>query len=412
LARIFVSYASRDRELAARIADMLKAQGVDLFLDTAISSGEEFSSRLQRELRAAEFVVALFTPAYIHSRIATYEARAAREMGRLIPVVFGGAADQLPSEFRDLPYIDGESPDWETKLRTLVERRLSGLTDPDVWSAPNLSEEVTKASTIRQPKQARHIGTLLRQDIRIQSLAWLSIGGAAVTLAGNLDAFLVLANWVEWISVNWNKLITWFWNFVIPFDIRVLPEDAVIFTFLAILFFNLLVTSADRERNVAVRKFDVLYLVLLVGVTAYIALIGFIHELDHEQIGLTDFVIDPVVSPITGRVPPAVENTIEFAAMTGVASIVLVIFYVPIAFILAIRPNVRAFGTRLQNILVLLALIALSNQVSLSLQSREWQDLFRTVDSDGGTNHADIFPRTQLYSPLQAEVFPPAQRLQ
>ena len=69
MARVFVSYASADRECAGRLHQWLVAAGHEVFLAQdlrdGIVGGEHWRSRLHERLRWADAVVCVLTSAYI-----------------------------------------------------------------------------------------------------------------------------------------------------------------------------------------------------------------------------------------------------------------------------------------------------------------------------------------------------------
>jgi hypothetical protein len=64
LYRVFVSHAARDRWIAERIADLLRARGARPFLDVYdIEKGDDIPESIRRELNRCDELVALFTSA-------------------------------------------------------------------------------------------------------------------------------------------------------------------------------------------------------------------------------------------------------------------------------------------------------------------------------------------------------------
>ncbi len=367
-AAVYLSYTSQDRDTAQRVVAELRQAGFDIWWDQDIRAGEEFQSRIQRELRDADYIVALVTENYLHSRIVGYEAAAGYEAGKLIPITFGGA--RLKPPLNQLTAIDGDREDWPLKLVNALRARKA---------PPSAVRPPARQRSRSGERSGPRIGTLALEEVRVQLFYWLGVGGAVITLAGNLDAFLILAAWIDWINEHWSELITWFWNFIIPFDLHILPEDAVIFTFLVIMFFNLLLTSADQGRNVAAGLTDVLVLLLAVVVAAYIAFVGFVVEFDSNHSGVTDFLMGPLVSFAREALSSGFEAPLLFLGMSFIGVAALGFCYAPVALVFSMRPNIRAFGARLWRILLGVGLVALANQVSLSIQSQNWGDLLRTA---------------------------------
>lgn len=91
MARVFVSYASRDRPTATIVEERLRADGHDVFLDhdvvAGIRVGEEWKRRLHSELRRADAVVALVSTASLTSSWCLAEIGIADALGcRIVPI--------------------------------------------------------------------------------------------------------------------------------------------------------------------------------------------------------------------------------------------------------------------------------------------------------------------------------------
>ena len=85
VARIFVSYASEDREYADRLHQWLDGERHEVFLDQdlrdGIALGEEWEQRLHERLRWADAVICVVTSAFLASTWCTYEVASARARG-------------------------------------------------------------------------------------------------------------------------------------------------------------------------------------------------------------------------------------------------------------------------------------------------------------------------------------------
>jgi WD40 repeat protein len=92
VARVFVSYASPDRECAAQLRQWLVAEDHEVFLDrdpgNGIAVGEEWDKRLHERLRWADAVVCVVTSAAVASTWCTAEISIALSRGsRVLPVL-------------------------------------------------------------------------------------------------------------------------------------------------------------------------------------------------------------------------------------------------------------------------------------------------------------------------------------
>jgi WD40 repeat protein len=105
VARVFISYASADRECASQLHEWLVAEGHQVFRyqdpDDGIAIGEEWAKRLHERLRWADAVVCVVTSAAATSTWCTAEVSIAKSWGiRLLPVLAEpeGLHPLLPSE--------------------------------------------------------------------------------------------------------------------------------------------------------------------------------------------------------------------------------------------------------------------------------------------------------------------------
>ncbi|MDQ3760718.1 MAG: toll/interleukin-1 receptor domain-containing protein [Actinomycetota bacterium] len=69
MARIFISYATPDRLVAAEVSNWLRAAGHEPFLDDdlrdGIGVGEDWEQRLYHELRRADAVIGVVTSSFV-----------------------------------------------------------------------------------------------------------------------------------------------------------------------------------------------------------------------------------------------------------------------------------------------------------------------------------------------------------
>jgi WD40 repeat protein len=105
VARVFISYASADRECASQLHEWLVAEGHQVFRyqdpDDGIAIGEEWAKRLHERLRWADAVVCIVTSAAVTSTWCTAEVSIAKSWcNRLLPVLAEPEVNHplLPSE--------------------------------------------------------------------------------------------------------------------------------------------------------------------------------------------------------------------------------------------------------------------------------------------------------------------------
>lgn len=83
---VFISYSREDRAAARHFAQSLTNEGLSVWWDAALHSGETFDEVIERELRAAKAVIVLWSPRSVGSRWVRAEATLADRQHKLVPV--------------------------------------------------------------------------------------------------------------------------------------------------------------------------------------------------------------------------------------------------------------------------------------------------------------------------------------
>ncbi len=109
---IFISYSSKNRPNAQRLAEALSAQGWSVWWDREIQTGQVYHQVIEQALHAAKAVVVLWSAESVNSEWVKNEAAVAAERGVLLPANLDGT--RLPLEFRarqtaDLQGWDGDA---------------------------------------------------------------------------------------------------------------------------------------------------------------------------------------------------------------------------------------------------------------------------------------------------------------
>jgi hypothetical protein len=104
MGRVFLSYSREDKDRVRLLAAALEREGHGVWWDEHIPGGDEFGDVIEKELAAADAVVAIWTAASIRSAWVRDEAGFARDKGRLVPVTLDGT--QPPLGFRQFHTID------------------------------------------------------------------------------------------------------------------------------------------------------------------------------------------------------------------------------------------------------------------------------------------------------------------
>jgi len=114
MAKLFLSYSSRDREVAHGLARQLRELGHELVLDVdALAPGDQWREVLLEGLRSADGLVVLISEHSLESQFVISEIGAARAFSResgktfIIPVIIG--AIPIPAVVQDLFAIEAEN---------------------------------------------------------------------------------------------------------------------------------------------------------------------------------------------------------------------------------------------------------------------------------------------------------------
>ena len=145
MARVFLSYAREDVETARKLAVILGDAGQTVWWDRHVHGGANFSNEIERELKEADAVIVLWSPASLASAWVQDEAAEGRDSGRLVPAILDSV--KPPLGFRQLQCIDLSS--WNTHgqtesvedLLTAISKMAGDQADPkksktDASSAP------------------------------------------------------------------------------------------------------------------------------------------------------------------------------------------------------------------------------------------------------------------------------------
>src|SRR5512145_2728677 len=99
MVRIFISYASEDRQSAERLAQVLVENGFAVWWDRKIPLGSYFEQVIEENLAQADCVLVLWTASSVQSRGVRAEASDAAAREVLIPVLMEPEL-RIPLEFR------------------------------------------------------------------------------------------------------------------------------------------------------------------------------------------------------------------------------------------------------------------------------------------------------------------------
>ncbi|HET9231297.1 MAG TPA: toll/interleukin-1 receptor domain-containing protein, partial [Vitreimonas sp.] len=84
---VFVSYERQDADRARVVVEALRADGLDVWWDQGIQSGDRWRPSIEEQLDAARVVVCLWSATSVASSFVRDEATRAQERGVLCPVL-------------------------------------------------------------------------------------------------------------------------------------------------------------------------------------------------------------------------------------------------------------------------------------------------------------------------------------
>lgn len=160
---VFISYSREDRSHARRFAEHLAEEGLSVWWDAALHSGETFDEVIEKTLRAAKAVVVLWSPRSVASRWVRAEATLADRNNKLVPVIIEECDRPLIFELThtsDLSHWDGGSTDpvWRTLIKDL-NRLIERAGEAAARDAPGKAPANPPASAPRPPAPTVGRGT-------------------------------------------------------------------------------------------------------------------------------------------------------------------------------------------------------------------------------------------------------------
>lgn len=126
-ASVFLSYAATDKEIVRKVADGLKASGIQVwFVESSLKPGSQWVLEIERGLDAADFIIFFISSSSVSSGWAQKELQVAmhRQISssggpRILPVLLEQA--EVPPLLRDIQWLDMTDGDAEKAVVRLVE---------------------------------------------------------------------------------------------------------------------------------------------------------------------------------------------------------------------------------------------------------------------------------------------------
>lgn len=149
---VFLSYSRVDRAAAKHIADCFGAEGINVWWDAALQSGQTFDEVIENRLREAKAVVVLWSPRSVASRWVRAEATLADRQNKLVPAIIETCDRPIAFELThtaDLSEWSGDTSD--INWRSFVDdvRRLVDHEAAPAVPAPNASRPAAGAGLSR-----------------------------------------------------------------------------------------------------------------------------------------------------------------------------------------------------------------------------------------------------------------------
>lgn len=141
---IFISYSREDRAAARYFAECFSHEGLSVWWDAALHSGETFDEVIEKELKASKAVVVLWSPRSVQSRWVRAEATLADRRNKLAPVIIENCDRPIIFELHhtvDLADWTGDTNDARWKgfiydIRRIIERNSEAAAAPAATATP------------------------------------------------------------------------------------------------------------------------------------------------------------------------------------------------------------------------------------------------------------------------------------
>ena len=227
MADIFISYSQKDRSKAREVVALLEAEGYAVWWDSNLETAEDFSASIMRQLTLAKAVIVLWSENSVASKWVRAEAMIADKDEKLVPLRFGSLEhDRIHPPFNA---YHTESTDNRDAVLKVVAKLVS-----------------------RQPTFHSQFKHVYREGLVV-----FGVTGAAVTIFGNLQNFVELANWAKWISHYWHEMMFAVFEFIAQFIRIKFPKQLTgLLSFALFLISATVGTRMQFRGNLQVYKFS------------------------------------------------------------------------------------------------------------------------------------------------------------
>jgi hypothetical protein len=175
----FISYSSADRQIALRVAEVLRMRGLSVWIDQgALGPGDSLASSIAEALHSVDFFVVLLTPNSFNSKWVTFELntivpRFVNGNARIVPLLFEGGA--VPESLSAFVYGDCRAHDG---LVTAINRALKG----SAYEVPMPAEAIQRR---REARDIPNHGIRLIPESNIDADKYLGIPQRPYVLIGD-----------------------------------------------------------------------------------------------------------------------------------------------------------------------------------------------------------------------------------
>jgi len=188
--RVFISYSHKDKRFTRKLADVLKANGIDVWIDElVISPGDNIIAKIEEGMQSAEAIIAVLSKSYVASKwamqeLSVFSARALSEVSiRIIPALIEDC--DVPIFLRDRLYVDFRSGFDSAITRILASLGVVGAVSPVE------EEKSTRAESGKRSSLEYHSKKLSRH---LQDGELTLVCGAGVSVAAGSPTWPVLLN--------------------------------------------------------------------------------------------------------------------------------------------------------------------------------------------------------------------------
>lgn len=126
MADVFISYKRAERDRIRHIADLLKAENLDVWFDARleVGRGEGFDAEIEREVTSAACVLVCWTPEAVKSIYVKGESKKGLERDVLVPAFLANCVLPVPFNALDTADLidwtgDAQNPSWQSLVATI-----------------------------------------------------------------------------------------------------------------------------------------------------------------------------------------------------------------------------------------------------------------------------------------------------